>query len=65
MHDADNRPKCRPFQDNNHNIVNFPQRRPSKAEALTAYARATGTAERFAALMQLADARLIEQGKAP
>ena len=51
----------RQAQDNTHNIVDFPSRRPSKAEALMAYARARTTAERFDALMQLADARLSEQ----
>lgn len=50
-------------QDTTYNILIFPQRRLTKADALANYARASSTAGRFSALVQLVDARLIEQGE--
>jgi hypothetical protein len=52
-----------PHQDTSHNIVKFPQRRPSKAEALMAYAHAKTDAERYRAMNALVLARLAERGR--
>ena len=54
-------PAASPPQYNTHNIVEFPQRRPSKAEALTSYAHAKTDAERYRAMNALVLARLSEQ----
>ena len=51
----------RQAQGKTHNIVKFPQRRPSKAEALMAYARAKTDAERYRAMNALVLARLSER----
>ena len=53
----------RQAQGNTHNIVDFPSRRPSKADALANYAHAKTDAERYRAMNALVLARLAERGE--